>query len=202
MYAVRDKKTDILFAIGTWILEMAALYGVRYCHVREISQKVGLITIVYVFCVVFVLIKERNLTILGFGTEKTKRNAPIACGIIIATFFIRLFMSKSSFAVLLPLAIHMLVMTALREEILFRGIIQNYLIISQRNKFVFFAMGGLLFASSHIPLYSLNQPGIPLWLQLLFAFAGHFIFTGIAYWRKDITIPVALHFLMDFLLSA
>lgn len=202
MYEVREKKTDLWFAIGAWTLEMLALFGIRYCVEHEISQKVGLVTIVYVFCVVFVLIKEKNLIILGFATEKIKQNALIAVGIIIATFLIRMFISDIPFELLMQQAVHMLIMTALREEIMFRGIIQNYLIFSSKKKFVCFAIGGLLFAFTHIPLYSLNQPGIPLWLQLLFAFAGHFIFAGITYWRKDITISVGLHFLMDFLLSA
>lgn len=181
---------------------MVALFGIRYCVEHEISQKVGLITIAYVSCVVFALIKEKNLTILGFTTEKIRRNAPIAVGIIITTILIRMVISKISFELLLSQAFHMLIMTALREEIMFRGIIQNYLIVSSKKKIVFFAIGGLLFAVSHIPLYSLNQPGISLWLQLLFAFVSHFIFVSIAYWRKDITISVGLHFLIDFLLSA
>lgn len=101
MYEIREKKTDIWFAIGVWILEMVALFGIRYCVEHEISQKVGLITIAYVSCVVFALIKEKNLTILGFTTEKIRRNAPIAVGIIITTILIRMVISKISFELLL-----------------------------------------------------------------------------------------------------
>jgi len=111
-------------------------------------------------------------------------------------------MDDKSVVELIPKAINMLIFTAFREEILFRGIMQNYLMVSSKKKVISYIVGGLFFATSHIPLYNLNQPGIPLWLQLTFAFAVHFIFVAIARWRKDLTIPAALHFFMDFVLSA
>lgn len=202
MYEIRQKKTDVIYAVSAWILEMAALYGVGYAATHHIPQPVGYITIVYVLCVVFVLLKERSFKVLGFGTEKIKRNAPIALAIVLISFVIRVIMDDKSVVELIPKAINMLIFTAFREEILFRGIMQNYLMVSSKKKVISYIVGGLFFATSHIPLYSLNQPGIPLWLQLTFAFAGHFIFVAIARWRKDLTIPAALHFFMDFVLSA
>ena len=199
MYSKKEKRSDVLVAIGVYLLEMAALYGTKFTVQHGITQIIGFITIVYVLSIVFVLIKDKSSVNLGFSKEKIKINSIIAAGIIILAFVFGICFSKITITQLLKTGLRILIMTALREELLFRGIVQNYLMALPGKKWISFVIGGVFFATIHIPLYSLNSPGLPLWLQLVFAFISHFNFCLITYWRKDITIPVALHFLIDFL---
>ncbi|MDE7399257.1 MAG: CPBP family intramembrane metalloprotease, partial [Oscillospiraceae bacterium] len=91
------------------------------------------------------------------------------------------------------------------EEILFRGLIQNYLFGFKLNKYVIFIIGALLFSFMHIPfqMFAHNNVSLNYLVKalpnLIETFIAHFTFCFIAYKRKDITISIALHYAYDFL---
>ncbi len=91
------------------------------------------------------------------------------------------------------------------EEILFRGLIQNYLFGFKVNKYLVFILGVLFFSFMHIPfqMFVHDNVSVSYVIQaipnLVETFISHFIFCFIAYKSKDITIPIALHYAYNFL---
>lgn len=155
--------------------------------------------------VLIALIKDRNIFGLGFGKEKIKVNLIISLIIIAATFAVVLIFSGLSFNEALKQMLYYLFYIAAIEEILFRGLIQNYLFGFKLNKYVIFIIGALLFSFMHIPFQMFVHNNVSLnYLaealpNLIETFISHFIFCIIAYKRKDITISIAVHYAYDFL---
>lgn len=91
------------------------------------------------------------------------------------------------------------------EEIVFRGIIQNYLFGFKINKYLTFILGGLLFSALHIPfqMYVHNNISFSYILvaipNLIETFIFHFIYCFITYKRKNILIPIAFHYTYNIL---
>lgn len=155
--------------------------------------------------VLIALIKDRNIYNLGFGKEKLRRNLIISLLIVVVTFIIICIFSDLAFHELFKQMLYYLFYIAAIEEIVFRGLIQNYLFGFKLNKYVIFTIGALLFAFMHIPFQMFVHNNVSLQYlaealpNLIETFIGHFVFTFIAYKCKDITIPIAVHYAYDFL---
>lgn len=155
--------------------------------------------------VLIALIKDKNIYNLGFGKEKLKINFIISLIIIVITFIVIWVFSDLAFYGLLKQMLYYLFYIAAIEEILFRGLIQNYLFGFKLNKYVIFIIGALLFSFMHIPFQMFVHNNVSLHYlvealpNLIETFISHFVFCFIAYKRKDITIPIALHYAYDFL---
>ena len=155
--------------------------------------------------VLIALIKDRNIYNLGFGIEKLRINLIISLIIVVVTFIVIWAFSDLTFYNLLKQMLYYLFYIAAIEEILFRGLIQNYLFGLRLNKYVIFVIGALLFSFMHIPFQMFVHNNVS-WNYLVVAlpnlietFISHFVYCFVAYKRKDITIPIALHYAYNFL---
>lgn len=155
--------------------------------------------------VLIALIKDRNISNLGFGKEKLRINLIISLIIVVITFIVIWVFSDLAFNKLFKQMLYYLFYIAAIEEILFRGLIQNYLFGFKLNKYVIFIIGALLFSFMHIPFQMFVHNNVSLnYLaealpNLIETFTHHFVYCFIAYKRKDITIPIALHYAYNFL---
>lgn len=164
-----------------------------------------------IYCLLFAagvltaLIKDGNIYSLGFGKEKLKTNLIISLIIISIAFIVVWVMSGLGFCYILKQLLYYLFYIAAVEEILFRGLIQNYLFGFKLNKYVIYTIGALMFSFMHIPFQMFVHNNVSAHYlyealpNLLETFIFHFIFCFIAYKRRDITIPIALHCVYDFL---
>ena len=155
--------------------------------------------------VLIALILDKNICNLGFGKEKLQINLIISLMIVVITFIVIWVFSEFTFDKLLKQMLYYLFYIAAIEEILFRGLIQNYLFGFKFNKYVIFIIGALLFSFMHIPFQMFVHNNVSLHYlvealpNLIETFIAHFIYCFIAYKRKDITISIALHYAYDFL---
>lgn len=155
--------------------------------------------------VLIALIKDRNIYNLGFGKEKLRINLMISLIIVLITFLVIWIFSDLTFNNLIKQMFYYLFYIAAIEEILYRGLIQNYLFGFKLNKYVTFIIGALLFSFMHIPFQMFVHNNVSLnYLayavpNLIETFISHFIFCFIAYKRKDITVSIALHYAYNFL---
>ena len=85
-----------------------------------------------------------------FSMEKLQINLIISLIIIVITFLVIWVFSALAFNKLLKQMLYYLFYIAAIEEILFRGLIQNYLFGFKFNKYVIFIIGALLFSFMHI----------------------------------------------------
>lgn len=205
MYQSKKKSYGIIAIIyyGIFILGLF-LAGILY-------QKGFAFGMNIIYCALFAagvliaLIKDRNLYNLGLGKEKLRTNLIISSVIVVITFIVIRVFSDLAFPELLKQMFYYLFYIAAIEEILFRGLIQNYLFGFPLNRCVIFIIGALLFAFMHIPFQMFVHDNVS-WHYLIDAlpnlietFIAHLIFCFIAYKRKDITISIALHYAYDFL---
>ena len=159
----------------------------------------------FVICVLIALIKDRNIYNLGYSKEKLQINLVISLIIVVVTFIIIWIFSNLTFHELLKQMLYYLFYIAAIEEILFRGLIQNYLFGLKLNKYVIFTIGALFFSFIHIPFQMFVHNNVSLnYLvealpNLIETFIAHFVYCFIAYKRKDITIPIAIHYAYNFL---
>ena len=159
----------------------------------------------FAVCILIALIKDKNIYNLGFGKEKIKINLIISIIIIVVTFIVIWAFSNLAFYEVLKQMLYYLFYIAAIEEIMFRGLIQNYLFGFKFNKYVIFIIGALLFAFMHIPFQMFVHNNVSLnYLayavpNLIETFISHIVFCFITYKRNDITIPIALHYAYDFL---
>lgn len=159
----------------------------------------------FVMGVLIALIKDKNIYNLGFGIEKLRINLIISLIIVVVTFIVIWVFSDLTFNNLLKQMLYYLFYIAAIEEILFRGLIQNYLFGFKLNKYVIFIIGALFFSFMHIPFQMFVHNNVS-WNYLVVAlpnlietFISHFVYCFVAYKRKDITIPIALHYAYNFL---
>ena len=159
----------------------------------------------FVLGVLIALIKDKNTHALGFGKEKIRINLIISLVIVVITFVVIWIFSDLAFPDLVKQMLYYLFYIAAIEEILFRGLIQNYLFGFKLNKYVIFIIGALLFSFIHIPFQMFVHNNVSLHYivealpNLIETFIAHFVYCFIAYKRKDITIPIALHYAYNFL---
>ena len=205
MYQSKEKSYGIIAIIYYCIYFLGLLLaGVLY-------QKGFTLGMSIIYCSLFAagiliaLIKDRNIYNLGFGKEKLRINLIISLAIIVITFIVIWIFSDLPFNKLLMQMLYYLFYIAAVEEILFRGLIQNYLFGFKINKYVIFIIGALLFSFMHIPfqMFAHNNVSLNYLVKalpnLIETFIAHFVFCFIAYKRKDITISIALHYAYDFL---
>ena len=80
----------------------------------------------FVLGVLIALIKDKNIYDLGFGKEKLRINLIISLIIVVITFVVIWIFSNLTFNNLVHQMLYYLFYIAAIEEILFRGLIQNY----------------------------------------------------------------------------
>ncbi len=205
MYQTKDISYGIIAIIYYCIFFLGLfLAGVLY-------QKGFVFGMNIIYCSLFaigvliVLVKDKNISNLGFSKEKLKSNLIISLCIVVITFVIILIFSEYPFSNLLMQMLYNLFYIAAIEEILFRGLIQNYLFGLKLNKYLVFTIGALFFSFMHIPFQMFVHNNVSLGYlvealpNLIETFISHFIFCFIAYKRKDITIPIAVHYAYNFL---
>lgn len=205
MYQPKEKSYGIIAVIYYCIYLLGlSLAGVLY----QKGVTFGMNLIYYVLFAVGILIaliKDRNIYNLGFGKEKLRINLIISLIIVVITFVVILIFSNLAFHQLLGQMFYYLFYIAAIEEILFRGLIQNYLFGFKLNKYVIFIIGALLFSFMHVPFQMFVHNRVSLYYlaealpNLIETFTAHFIFCLIAWKRKDITIAIAVHYAYDFL---
>lgn len=149
--------------------------------------------------------KDKNIYALGFSKENGKKNLIISSIIVVVTFLIIWIFSDLPIDNLIMQMLYYLFYIATIEEILFRGLIQNYLFGFKFNKYLIFIIGALLFSFMHIPfqMFVHNNVSFSYVIQaipnLIETFIAHLVYCFIAYKSKDITIPIALHYAYNFL---
>lgn len=203
MYERRPKKYFII-ALGYWLLNMCGLLAMGILHKSGVKNYYVIPWLLLVIAILIV-IKDKSIVGLGFTKEKLKTNLIISATIIIITFAISVIIGKYPILKLLEYSSYYLFYVAFREEIVYRGIIQNYLFGLSFNKYVIFLIGAVLFSLGHIPfqMYVHNNVSfsyiIDVLPQLALLCVIHLILSFVTYKRKDITIPIALHFALNYL---
>lgn len=154
--------------------------------------------------VLIAVIKDRSVICLGFTKEKIKTNLLVS-GIIIAASIVFAFLyADRPAAVIVKAVFYYLFYIALLEEIIFRGFLQSYLFGLPVNTKIIYIIGAVMFALMHLPFQMFVNNMISLSYvvvampQLIFTFVFHLVMCFITYKRKDILIPTALHFALDF----
>lgn len=207
MYKEKNK-TYFLIAIIYWILYMIGLLIMGILYKKGIKHYNIIYLVIAIIGVSIAIIKDKNLINLGFTKEKLKINFVISFIIIITVFIISVVVGKNSILKLIKYSLYYLFYISLIEEILFRGFIQNYLFGLKCNKYLVFLIGALMFSIMHLPfqMYKNNNVSLTYIIealpQLVFCFTFHLIMCFITCKRKDITIPTALHYAIDYLQSA
>ncbi len=203
MYQKKNKSYAIIailyfIAIIFGYLAMGVLYkrGIPYYYVIQ--------WLLLASAVLIAVIKDRSVICLGFTKEKIKTNLLVS-GIIIAASIVFAFLyADRPAAVIVKAVFYYLFYIALLEEIVFRGFLQSYLFGLPVNTKIIFIIGAVMFALMHLPFQMFVNNMISLSYvvvampQLIFTFVFHLVMCFITYKRKDILIPTALHFALDF----
>lgn len=205
MYQQKDRSYGIL-AVIYYVLYFMGLFvaGILYQKGFQFGMNI-IYCLLFIIGVTIALIKDKNISALGFNKKSGKKNLIISMIIILVTFLIIWIFSDLTFGILVLQMLYNLFYIAAIEEILFRGLIQNYLFGFKINKYVVFIIGALFFSFMHIPfqMFVHNNVSLSYVIQampnLIETFISHFIFCFIAYKSKDITIPIALHYAYNFL---
>ena len=205
MYQSKNKSYGIIAVIYYCIL-FGSLFLAGLLYQKGITFGMNIIYCsLFVIGILIALIKDRNIYNLGFGKENIRINLIISLIIVVITFIVIRIFSDLTFNKLLMQMLYYLFYIAAIEEILFRGLIQNYLFGIKLNKYVIFIIGALMFSFMHIPFQMFVHNNVSLHYivealpNLIETFISHFIYCFIAYKRKDITIPIALHYAYNFL---
>ncbi len=204
MYKEKSK-IYFLIAIIYWIVYMVGLLLMGMLYKKGINYHNIIYWAISVIGILIVIIKDKNVINLGFAKEKLKTNLIISFVIIAIVFIISIIVGKYSILRLVKGSLYYLFYISLLEEILFRGLIQNYLFGLKCNKYLVFLIGALMFSLTHLPfqMYVNNNVSLSYIIealpQLIFTFIFHLIMCFITYKRKDITIPTSLHYAIDYL---
>ena len=149
---------------------------------------------------------RKGVQTLGFSGKNLKIDLPAALVLILGACICAVITGVIPIGQLPARALHYLFYIAAVEEILFRGFLQNYLFGLRINRIGIYVIGALLFSLMHLPFQVIRAGvSLPYYLMeagglsnLLFTFGFHLVMTFIARYRKNLCIPVALHFLTDF----
>ncbi|MBP3326011.1 MAG: CPBP family intramembrane metalloprotease [Coprococcus sp.] len=204
MYKSKDK-SYFLIAVIYWIIYMVGLLIMGVLYKNNISHYNIIYYILFAISILIVVLKDKRVNNLGFTKENIKQNLLVSISLIAVTFIISVFISEYSFDKLLKVSFYYLFYISLVEEVIYRGFIQNYLFGLKANKYLIFIIGALLFSFTHLPfqMYVNNNVSLNYVIealpQLLFCFTFHLIMCLITYKRKDITIPIALHYAIDYI---
>ena len=205
IYQPKDKSYAII-AVFYYLIYWFGLFVAGILYQKGIQSGMNIIyCLLFILGILIVLVKDKNINNLGFYKGKGKKNLIISAIIVWVTFFIIWIFSDLPFDTLILQMLYNLFYIATIEEILFRGLIQNYLFGFKVNKYLVFILGALFFSFMHIPfqMFVHDNVSVSYVIQaipnLVETFISHFIFCFIAYKSKDITIPIALHYAYNFL---
>ena len=203
MYQDKDRKYAII-AIGYYIVLfsgyflMGIMYKKGFGHYSLIQWLLGGVVIL------ITLLKDKSINNLGFSKERIKPNLVIASIIVIIAVCFALVYSDIPALRIFRGAAYYLIYISLLEEMIFRGFIQNYLFGMHVNRKITYAIGALFFSLMHLPfqMYVNDMVSVSYVIvaapQLVFTFLFHLLMCFITYKTKDILIPTAVHFAIDF----
>jgi len=205
MYQPKDKSYAII-AVIYYLIYWFGLFGAGILYQNGIQSGMNIIyCVLFILGILIVLVKDKNTNNLGFYKGNIKKNLIVATIIVWATFLVIWIFSDLTFGTLILQMLYNLFYIAAIEEIIFRGLIQNYLFGFKVNKYLVFTLGAIFFSFMHIPfqMFVHDNVSISYVIQaipnLIETFISHFIFCFIAYKSKDIMIPIALHYAYNFL---
>ncbi|MDD2378038.1 MAG: CPBP family intramembrane metalloprotease [Bacilli bacterium] len=204
MYQVKNK-SYALIAVIYFIFYMFGFLLMGVLFKNNVSWYYLIYWFLFAVAILIVLFKDKKVENLGITKDNLFKNTMISISIIVISFIIGIFISDLSITKVLKALLYFLFYVSMVEEVVFRGFIQNYLLGLKINKKLIFIIGGIFFALIHLPfqMYVNNMVSINYVIQalpqLIFTFVFHIIMCYITYKRKDITIPIALHFALDFL---
>ena len=206
MYEEKRKEYFII-AILYWLISIVCFWLMGVMYQRHIPYDDILYYVLSAVVILIVLLKDKSIRNLGFTKEKIKINLVISLLIISVAFIASLFISFHTWDILVKRTIYYLLYVAFIEEIIYRGFIQNYLFGLKVRKFLIYLLGALLFSLMHLPfqMYVYNNVSLDYVItaipQLVSCFLFHLVMCFITYVRKDITIPIALHYAIDYIQS-
>lgn len=203
MYQTKDKKYAII-AISYFGVIMAGYFMMGVMYKNAIYNYSVIQWILWGVAIFLAIINDRNINNLGFAKEKAKRNLLVAGATVVISVCFALLYSDISVLKIFKAVAYYLFYIALFEEMVFRGFIQNYLFGIRANRNIIYIIGALFFAMMHLPfqMYVNNMVSFSYIIvaapQLVFSFLFHLLMCFITYKSKDILIPTALHFAIDF----
>lgn len=215
MYEKREKQC------GTIALVYYAAYWffLLFCGKLQVLTQSKLFAnipypLVFLLTVIFVYRREHSWRSLGFTRQNSKTDLWIAAAIVAASICVKVFFTWRAFGVLtsehwfwilwqIP---YFLFYIGAVEEILFRGFLQNYLFGLNLSSKLTFCIGALFFSFIHLP-YQMYNRGFPSLLayavwsspNLVYNFLFHLLLCLIAKKRGSIIIPIAIHFMWNYL---
>jgi len=204
MYQIKSRIYGFI-AVVYYLFYIIGLLIMGYlCKIKLMYYYIPYI-LLFIIAIILVLAKDKSFVNLGFSKEKLKINLIISSVMILAVFGLSTVFSSHPIHKLLKAAAYYLFYIALVEETLFRGLLQSYLLGFKLRKNDLFIIGGIFFSLSHLPFQILAHdiaPGayiLNAFPQLVFTFVFHMLMCYITNKRKDITLPVAIHFVIDYL---
>lgn len=204
MYESKKKSYSVI-AVIYWIIHWFGLFIEGILYKNNVPFFSIIYDILFISGILIVTFKDKSVKNLGFTKEKLKVNLPISIGLILIIFIISVFISSSPLIKLLKLAGYYLFYISVIEEIIYRGFIQNYLFGLKIKRSLIFIIGALMFSLSHLPFQMFIHDNVTISYvfsalpQLVGTFLIHLILCFITAKRKDITIPIALHFALDYI---
>lgn len=206
MYNECNYKYGII-GIVSWILYMSGLLLMGIMYRKGVAyQYIYILMFVLVAATAFLLKRKDGFSFLGFGGNKLKKDSVISICIIAVVYIGSIFFSEYSVLQLLKLSFYYIFYIGAVEEIIFRGFIQNCLFGLKLNRSVTFLIGAAFFSLMHLPFQMYLHGNVSLmylaevWPNLIFTFVVHLVFCFITYKRKNILIPIAIHYVINYLL--
>lgn len=206
MYNECNYKYGII-GIVSWILYMSGLLLMGIMYRKGVAyQYIYILMFVLVAATAFLLKRKDGFSFLGFGGNKLKKDSVISICIIAVVYIGSIFFSEYSVLQLLKLSLYYIFYIGAVEEIIFRGFIQNCLFGLKLNRSVTFLIGAAFFSLMHLPFQMYLHGNVSLmylaevWPNLIFTFVVHLVFCFITYKRKNILIPIAIHYVINYLL--
>lgn len=196
MYAIIAILYYIVMMFGYLIMGVLYKNGIEYYSIIQ--------WLLFVIVILIVIIKDKSILNLGFTKEKIKPNLLLAGIIIAVSIGFAVLYTDRSIIVITKAIFYYLFFIALQEEIIFRGFIQNYLFGLGADRKIIYIIGAVFFSLIHLPFQMFVNDMISLSYiivaipQLVFTFLYHLLMCFVTYKRKDILIPVSLHFAIDF----
>lgn len=203
MYQEKTKQYAAI-GMGYYVLYLIGFLIMGVLYAQNVKWYSGVYISLFILAVAVVVIRDKSLVNIGITKSKLKENIAISAGIVIITVGVGIAISEYPLTTLIKAALFYLFYISTVEEVVFRGFIQNYLFGLKMNKYLIFALGGLFFSLMHIPFqYYLSGVSFSEYIlysypQLIFTFVFHLAMCFVAYVRKDIIVPIGLHFAWDF----
>ena len=207
MYKECERKYGVI-GIVCWILYMAGLLlmGIM-CKNGFSYQFIYVLMFVLVVVTAFLIKRKNGFEFLGVGGDKLKKDCIISACIVAVVFIVSVFGSEYTVLQLLKRTLYYLFSIGAVEEITFRGFIQNCLFGLKLNRIVTFMIGAAFFSLMHLPFQMYLHDNVSfmylveVWPNLIFTFVFHLLMCLITYKRKNIMIPIAIHYVIDYLMA-